>query len=73
MKADLKGENSMFFTRKISKDVVAVVYDSPSIWFRNSGRKYYNTEIPVIQIQNSEIHINKNNAKQFGIEIIIDE
>lgn len=62
----------MFFTRKISKKVVAVVFDSPAIYLRNSGKQYYNTEIPVIQIKGNEIHINKENAEQFGMNIIVE-
>ena len=62
----------MFFTKKINKEVVSIVYDSPAIYLRNSGKQYYGTEVPVIRIENNEIHVNKENAEKFGIKVVVD-
>lgn len=59
----------MFTVNKISKDVVAVNYDSANIYLRKSGKKYYGTEKCAVSFKENKLIINKEVLKEFGIEI----
>ena len=66
----------MFQTKKISKDVVAVMYsgaDPISIDLRYSGKQYYGTEVPLVEFSadGTELIIDRSVADKFGIDIVL--
>ena len=61
----------MLQTTKISKNLVAVTFDSKEILLRESGRAYFGKEKPVVTIESDRIVINKAVADQFGLTIEI--
>ena len=66
----------MFLTKKINKNVVAVVYagvDGPSIDLRYSGKQYYNTEARLVgfNAEGTELIIDRSVADEYGIDIVL--
>ena len=64
----------MFITKKVNKNVVAVMDNyPPSIYLRKSGKQYYGKEIAACVVKEDKVIINKRNIESFGLEIeIID-
>lgn len=63
----------MFTVNKISKDVVAVTYDSANVYLRKSGKKYYGTEKSAVKVTEDKVIIYKKVLDEFGLKIEIVE
>ena len=60
----------MFLTKKINKELVAVIYDSATIYVRKSGKKYYRTEEMLCGIENGKLVIDGDVATKYGIDVV---
>lgn len=63
----------MFTRNKVSKDIVAVTYDSTEICLRKSGKKYFGTERCAVKLIEGKLMISKKILDRFGIELEILE
>jgi len=61
----------MFTTRKISKDLVAVTYDTTHMYLRKSGKKYFGTEKEAVIMEEGKLIINKSVLDEFGLKLEI--
>lgn len=66
----------MFSTKKINKNVVAVIYsgvDAPCIALRPSGKQYYGTETQLVgfNAEGTELIIDRAVADEYGIDIVL--
>ena len=63
----------MFLTKKIDKNIVAVVDTDPvSISIRKSGKEYYGTEDHICRIKDGKVLVNKEIAAKYGLDIVIE-
>ena len=63
----------MFTVNKVSRDLVAVTYDSKTMCVRKSGRKYFDTEKCVAKLMEGKLVINKKVLDEFGLKLEVKE
>ena len=59
----------MFQTKKVSRNVVAVIQDATRILLRKSGRVYYGTEETAVLISDKKIIIDQTVVEKYGLSI----